>query len=105
MHKENVMSNEAVIVLALIPFKESLPQPVKDALPGLLSATRAEDGNISYNAHIPADGDNKLYFHEVWKSKAALDEHLQTPHLTGFLEAAGPFLDGEPEITLWRALD
>ncbi len=99
------MSEETIIVLAIIPFKGSLPAPVKDALPGLLSATRAEAGNISYNAHLPADGDNKIYFHEVWKSKAALDEHMQTPHLTGFLETVGPFLDGAPEITLWKSLD
>lgn len=99
------MSNESVVVLALIPFKESLPAPVKEALPGVLAATRAETGNISYHAHIPADADNKLYFHEVWKSKAALDEHLQTPHLTGFLAVAGPFLDGEPEITLWKPVE
>ncbi len=99
------MSDETVIVLAIIPFKGSLPAPVKEVLPGLLSTTRAEAGNISYDAHLPADTDNKIYFHEVWKSKAALDEHLQTPHLTGFLEACGPFLDGEPEITLWKPLD
>ncbi len=99
------MSSETIIVLALIPFKGSLPEPVKEALPNLLAATRAEEGNISYKAHIPVDGDNTIYFHEVWKSKAALDEHLQTPHLTGFLETAGPFVDGEPEITLWKALD
>lgn len=99
------MSTEAVIVLAVIPFKGSLPAPVKEALPGLLSATRAEAGNSSYNAHIPVDADNKIYFHEVWKSQAALDEHMQTPHLTGFLAACGPFLDGEPEITLWKPLE
>ncbi len=99
------MSNEPVIVLSKMSLKGSISDSVKESLANLIATTRAEEGNISYTAHIPLDNDNKIYFHEVWKTKTALDEHLQKPHLTGFLEVVTPFLDGESELSLWRALD
>jgi len=40
-------------------------------------------------------------FYENWTSKAALDAHLETPHVSAFIDRADTLLARPIEITLW----
>jgi quinol monooxygenase YgiN len=47
----------------------------------------------------------KLLLVEHWTSQEAYTgPHMQTPHLTAFVERAFEFLAGPPEITFWRGV-
>lgn len=50
------------------------------------SLTRQEPGNIEYNLIRDRHDPRKVTFHEVWKSKADLDAHLQFPHMQEFFK-------------------
>ncbi len=47
----------------------------------------------------------KLLLVEHWTSQEAYTgPHMQTPHLTAFIERGKAFLAGPPEITFWRGV-
>lgn len=47
----------------------------------------------------------QLLLVEHWTSQEAYTgPHMQTPHLTAFVERASGFLAGPPEITFWRGV-
>ncbi|WP_167590442.1 putative quinol monooxygenase [Oceanidesulfovibrio indonesiensis] len=99
------MSDDAVIVLAMLTFKNGLPREVRDFLPELVAKTRAEAGCIRYVPHLPSENDSKLYFHEEWENATALEKHAASEHLKKFRELAAPHLvDGKSDVTLWRAI-
>jgi len=51
--------------------------------------SRAEAGCVKYAFSQNFDDPNRIHLFEVWKDKAALDEHFQTPHLLKFREDIG----------------
>lgn len=58
--------------------------------------SRLEPGNISFAAFEDRAQPGTLYLYERWKSQAALDTHMQTPHLKAVLAAtAGSVADSE----------
>ncbi len=68
----------------------------------LVDASRSEAGNVSYDLYADLADPAKFTFIEVWKDKAAIDSHNQTPHFRGFGERAGPLLAGPLDIALYR---
>ena len=46
-----------------------------------VETTRRESGCLEYQFHVSQDDHDKFMFYENWTSPAALDEHLQQPHL------------------------
>jgi len=50
----------------------------------------------------PADP-TRILLYEQWTDQAVyLGTHMQTPHLTSFIERARGFLAGPPEISFWK---
>ena len=65
------------------------------ALQALAVETRKEAGNICYRLHTTGDPDEFMIY-EQWQNEAALDFHMQTPHLTAFLADKNRLLAKEP---------
>ena len=65
------------------------------ALQSLAAETRKEAGNICYRLHTTDDPDGFMIY-EQWRDAAALDFHMQTPHLTAFLADKDELLAHEP---------
>lgn len=65
----------------------------KDAFLKIVEAvtapSRAEAGCLRYWFSASLEKPNRYHLFEVWKDKAALDEHFQTPHLLKFREDIG----------------
>jgi len=59
---------------------------VVDAVTG---PSRAEAGCLRYWFSASLEDPNRYHLFEVWKDKAALEEHFQTPHLLKFREDIG----------------
>ena len=50
-------------------------------------ASRAEEGNISYDLHQEIGKPNRFVFVESWKSQAAIDEHNASEHFQNFVKS------------------
>lgn len=53
----------------------------------IIQLTRKESGNIAYVLQTDKLNPRRVYFHEIWKTKADLDAHLQTPHMASFFKS------------------
>lgn len=83
------------------PGKES---ELRAVLLGLLSPTRQEPGCLNYDLHQSPDDPAKFLFHENWTSKAALDVHLQSPHIKKLLPRVDELCVAFPEIKIWERI-
>ncbi len=85
-------------VVARLRARKETQEELRKVLEGLIAPTRKESGCIRYqllrNNHDPAD----FTFIEEWESDAALDAHLQTPHIRTAFASFPRLLDGDPIV-------
>jgi quinol monooxygenase YgiN len=60
-----------------------------EIIKAVTAPSRAEAGCVKYAFSQSFDDSNRIHLFEVWKDKAALDEHFKTPHLLKFREEVG----------------
>ena len=85
-------------ILALIPAKPGQGDALAEALKGLVAPTRAEPGNISYDAHRSVDDPDLFMMYETWESKEALDKHFQQPYVTAAVARLPDLVAGELKL-------
>jgi len=96
---------KTLTVIATFQARPSKEAELRAALTGLLAPTRKETGCINYDLHA-SPGDPALFlFHENWTSKAALDAHLQSPHVKALLPRVDELCTAFPQITTWERVD
>ncbi len=78
------MSNEQITIVATVKAKADKVQEVKEVLIGLLEPTRAENGCINYDLHQDSTDPCSFVFYENWTSRAALDAHIESEHISVF---------------------
>ena len=69
-----------LIVFAKVEAKPDCIELVKSQLLGLIPSTVQESGCIQYHLHQDNDNLAVFMFHEVWKSKSDLQQHLNSEH-------------------------
>lgn len=79
------------------------PRPeTRDELVALLNevqaASRADDGCINYGYYAELADPDSLIAVEEWRDMAALESHLQQPHVARLVEALPHLLDGRPQV-------
>ncbi|MBP9865421.1 MAG: antibiotic biosynthesis monooxygenase [Candidatus Omnitrophica bacterium] len=89
-------------VIAVIEAKRGCESRVKQALLGLIPATREEKGCVDYELHVQKNRKGSFLFYENWLTKSHLDKHLAMPHLKAFGEATQGLLAKPVSISLWR---
>lgn len=67
-----------------------------------LKETVKETGVITYNLYEDTDTKNSFIFFEEWKSRQALDSHLQTNYTKSLLNKFPQLVDGEPSIKVYK---
>lgn len=85
-------------VVATIPVKPGSEDVIRAALNTLVTATREEDGCVSYDLFESAAAPGTFVTIESWRSQEDLDAHLQAPHVGEAFAAAGDHLAGEVAI-------
>ncbi len=85
-------------VVATIPAKPGSEGAVREALQALVSATRQEEGCRAYDLYESASAPGTFVTVERWVDQAALDAHMQTPHVAAAFAAAGEHLGGEVAV-------
>jgi quinol monooxygenase YgiN len=73
-------------VIATIKAKPGRSDELKRELLQLIAPTRQEDGCINYDLHQDSEDPSTFVFYENWTSLAALEKHLQSPHILSYLE-------------------
>lgn len=96
------MSESKLSVIAYVEAKPGKEEHVKNCLSSLVEPTRQEEGCFNYDLHQSTDNPALFVFYENWTCKAALDAHLETPHVKGFIDQADTLLAKPIEITLWN---
>ncbi|MBT2689654.1 antibiotic biosynthesis monooxygenase [Bacillus sp. ISL-47] len=69
----------------------------------LIEASRAEEGNISYDLLKDAEKAGSYTMVELWKDMNAVKFHNQTEHFTGFTGKAQQFMAAPPQVKLYNA--
>jgi len=91
-------------VVAHVQARAEALEQVKEILLGFIEPTRREEGCIFYelmqNTADPCD----FAFVEEWISDAALDAHLESPHLRAGVERLDGLLAAEPDIRRYALL-
>lgn len=111
------MINELIfqVLQALIKTKlmrivrvKSTPRPeAKDkfikAFQAIMPVVHAEEGCLEYRIYQDCGDANTLLIFERWESQAALDAHLQTPHMQAFFKEIEPYFDAPTPIVVYAA--
>ncbi|MCD7898521.1 MAG: antibiotic biosynthesis monooxygenase [Bacteroides sp.] len=61
----------------------------------LIQATRAEEGNISYNLYQDPFSPSSFIFYEEYKDMAAIKAHAASPHFKAFENGIKSLLESE----------
>ena len=92
---------KTITLVATAQARPGKEKELRDALLGLVAATRKEAGCLNYDLHISPENPGRFLFHENWTSKAALDAHLQSPHIQALVPRMGELCAEPPAIVIW----
>jgi quinol monooxygenase YgiN len=70
----------AYVLVARMTTREGEQDRAAELIPQLVEATRGEPGNLQYVAHRDAENPRAFMIYEVYRDKAAFEEHGQTEH-------------------------
>ncbi|MFC7489987.1 MULTISPECIES: putative quinol monooxygenase [unclassified Knoellia] len=85
-------------VVATIPVKAEHVEALRGALTQLAEATREESGCPAYDLFESAASPGVFVTVERWTDQAALDAHMQAPHVAAAFAAAEGALSGDVAI-------
>lgn len=98
------MSQPLLTVVAELIAKPGKEDALRQALLACIEPTRAETGCVQYDLHESTDTPGHFVFYENWTSRAALDEHLQTPHLKNLGAQSPELLAQDPRILTYTRI-
>ena len=78
-----------IIVAGTARFGEGEIARLKQAMAENIVASRAEEGCDHYAYAVDLSDPNLLHIAEIWRDQAALDAHMQTPHIARFMAVLG----------------
>ena len=79
-------------IIAIASLKKGEAGNFKKLIPAIVSASKADKGNVSYQCDQDALNPDVFIFQERWESDAALDAHLAQPHFKEFAAAIEPLV-------------
>lgn len=91
-----------IIVTGSVRLLDGKRDEMLEAAAPMIAASRAEDGCIEYRYAFDIQDEGVATFTEVWTDMAALQAHLQTPHMATFREATMPLVAGRPQMQVWE---
>jgi quinol monooxygenase YgiN len=93
-----------ITVVANFEARPGRETDLRSALVGLVAPTRKEDGCINYDLHGSPEHPGRFLFHENWTSQAALETHLQSPHVQALLPRVSELCSEPPAIVVWNRI-
>lgn len=90
-----------IIIHAHLQIKPDQEQAFLEEAKSLLSATRAENGNISYDLMKSTEQDHHYTMVEVWKDVEATTNHNTSEHFTSFTQKAPTFMAAPMDLKVF----
>lgn len=85
-------------MVVLVKLKDGSTEKFEAAFAKATKETRKEKGSLAYDLNRDADDATRYMVYERWKSLAALEAHLKTPHITALLGEIGELMANPPEV-------
>lgn len=97
------MSEPLTLFARITPKPEHLAA-ARQAVLGILSATRAEPGCRAFTLYDDQGDGGRLYLYEVWDDEAALTAHYAQPYTQAVFDSYREWLSEPVEITKLREI-
>lgn len=68
---------------------------------GIISESRNEAGNISYEYFCPVDDDDEIFIFERWKDEEALNLHKNAPHFLAIGDIKKNYVTSDTKIEMY----
>ncbi len=94
-----------ITVIARMVAKKDKEKELEAALRTVVIPTHQEPGCLRYVVHRCIETPSLIVVVERWISKAALDEHLQTPHIQTLFSKAPALVEAPPEILTYESIN
>ncbi len=97
--KENLRdTKKPFTMVVVVTVKEGTSKQFEEIFRPAIAPTRKEAGCIAYDLNRDLKEDTKFYIYERWRSLAALQSHLETPHIKTLLSKMGEVVAGQPDL-------
>jgi quinol monooxygenase YgiN len=98
------MAARSIWVIAHLTARPDRIEEVREALTGLIEATRAEDGCIRYELTQNNNDAVDFTFIEEWTDDQSLDKHLESAHIRDLQSRAADLFGAPPDIRRYTLL-
>ena len=92
-----------IVVTGTARFGEGEIPRLKQAMAETVAATGAEDGCDHYAYGVDISDPNLLHISERWRDEAALEAHMQAPHMATFMAVLGEAKIEALSVRMYRA--
>lgn len=92
-----------IIIHAGFQVKTDLEQEFLKEIKPLIEASRAEQGNVSYDLLKDTEKAGAYTMVEQWKDMDAVQTHNQADHFTAFMAKAPQYMAAPTEVKLFNA--
>lgn len=89
----------SIHIIARFNARPDTVEALRPLLVGMLEPTRKEAGCLRYELLNDRDASTTFTFVEEWADQAAIDAHMQTPHLKALVENTAPLLASPLEVS------
>lgn len=89
-----------IIVIARVRPHPERREELIALLTDVQEASRRDDGCLNYGYYSEVVDSGSFIAVEEWRDMAALEAHLQTPHVARLVESLPDFAESRPEITI-----
>ena len=86
--------SEQIVLYAEITAKPGSAAVVEELLRSFAETVRAEEGNIVFDTYRRSESPDRFFVFEVYRDRAAFDEHLGAEEGHTFNSALGPLIVG-----------
>lgn len=91
-----------IVVIATFKAIAGQEKELEEALISMVPKVQEEEGTMMYTIHKTKADPGLFLFYEMYKDKAALELHSSTPYFKAFAGQIGPYLDGNPDIKVFK---
>lgn len=78
----------ALTIVAQLTAKSGMAPELERALRALVPPTVEEPGCDAYELHRSLDDPSLFHFHEVWRTRADWERHMESAHIRAFQDRA-----------------
>jgi quinol monooxygenase YgiN len=94
-------SKDLIVVAGSVKVKPDKREDFIALSKTFIEPSRSEPGSISYSFYEDETEKNNFLFFELWKDRAALDYHFQTPYFHEFVEKSPDLLAKPAQIKIY----